>query len=171
MDEEAVVGEAPAPMRWSMWLLGAYLGLGALTVLLSALLRDELVLNWAEGHRDAREIVSQQGLDYLVTEQPIAVPQFVPVAAVLFVTVASLVLVLAMFYRGGHNWARVCLTVLAVMTGVATASGIRVGAPTVFMVLSYLALVVVVALLVTMWHPATSAHLRGARERVDAGAL
>jgi hypothetical protein len=158
-------------MRWSLLLLVVFLGLGLVTVVLAALMRDQLVLNWAEGHRDAREYVAREGLDYLISQQPIAVPQFVPVAATLFVTMASLMGVLAMFYRGGHHWARVCLTVLIVMTAVATGSGIRVGAPTVFIVLSYVALGLVVALLVTMWHPATSEHLRGTRARVDAGAL
>ena len=49
--------------------------------------------------------------------------------------------------------------------------GIARGVKNNLPLLLFLALVVVVALLVTMWHPATSAHLRAARERVDAGAL
>ena len=163
--------EAPAAHRISLALLGTFLGLGLLTVALVGLLRERMVLNWAEGHRDAREIVAQRGLDYLMDERPIAVPQFFAVAAVLFVTVAALIAVLAMFYAHGHHWARVCLTALLVMTVVATGSGMRVDPPTTFLVLSYLAIALIVALLVAMWHPSTSEHLRATRSRVDRGAV
>lgn len=167
--EDRTIG-APPTHRWSLVLLGAFLALGLLTVALVALLRERMVLNWAEGHRDAREIVAQRGLDYLMDERPIAVPQFFAVSAVLFVTVASLIAVLSMFYAHGHHWARVCLTVLLVMTAIATGSGMRVDPPVTFLVLSWLAIALVVALLVAMWHPSTSATLRATRARVDAGA-
>ena len=163
--------EAPPTHRISLVLLGAFLALGLLTVALVALLRERMVLNWAEGHRDAREIVAQRGLDYLMDERPIAVPQFFAVSAVLFVTVASLVAVLSMFYAHGHHWARVCLTVLLVMTAIATGSGMRVDPPVTFLVLSWLAIALVVGLLAAMWHPSTSATLRETRARVDAGAV
>lgn len=161
---------APSTHRLSLLLLGAFLSLGLLTVALVALLRERMVLNWAEGHRNAREIVAQRGLDYLMDERPIAVPQFFAVSAVLFITVASLIIVLSMFYAHGHHWARVCLTVLLVMIAIATGSGMRVDPPVTFLVLSWLAIGLVVALLVTMWHPSTSAHLRATQARVDAGA-
>jgi hypothetical protein len=167
--EERTAG-APSTHRLSLLLLGAFLSLGLLTVALVALLRERMVLNWAEGHREAREIVAQRGLDYLMDERPIAVPQFFAVSAVLFITVASLVIVLSMFYAHGHHWARVCLTVLLVMIAIATGSGMRVDPPVTFLVLSWLAIGLVVALLVTMWHPSTSEHLRETQARVDAGA-
>lgn len=161
----------PRAHRVSLVLLGAFLGLGLLTVVLVGLLRERMVLNWAEGHRDAREIVAQRGLDYLMDERPIAVPQFFAVSVTLFVTVASLVVVLSMFYAHGHHWARVCLTVLLVMTAIATGSGLRVEPPVTFLVLSYLAIALVAGLLVAMWHPTTSEYLRSTRARVDAGAV
>jgi hypothetical protein len=167
--EERTAG-APSTHRLSLLLLGAFLSLGLLAVALVALLRERMVLNWAEGHREAREIVAQRGLDYLMDERPIAVPQFFAVSAVLFITVASLVIVLSMFYAHGHHWARVCLTVLLVMIAIATGSGMRVDPPVTFLVLSWLAIGLVVALLVTMWHPSTSEYLRETQARVDAGA-
>jgi hypothetical protein len=169
-DLEERTSGAPSTHRLSLLLLGAFLSLGLLTVALVALLRERMVLNWAEGHREAREIVAQRGLDYLMDERPIAVPQFFAVSAVLFITVASLVIVLTMFYAHGHHWARVCLTVLLVMIAIATGSGMRVDPPVTFLVLSWLAIGLVVALLVTMWHPNTSEHLRATQARVDAGA-
>lgn len=169
-DLEERTSGAPSTHRLSLLLLGAFLSLGLLTVALVALLRERMVLNWAEGHREAREIVAQRGLDYLMDERPIAVPQFFAVSAVLFITVASLVIVLTMFYAHGHHWARVCLTVLLVMIAIATGSGMRVDPPVTFLVLSWLAIGLVVALLVTMWHPSTSEHLRATQARVDAGA-
>lgn len=168
--EDAPTG-TPTAHRVSLWLLGAFLGLGLLAVALVGLLREQMVLNWAEGHRQAREIVAQRGLDFLMDERPIAVPQFFAVSAVLYLTVASLVAVLAMFYANGHHWARVCLTVLLVMTVIATGSGLRVEPPLTFSVLSILGIVLVLALLVAMWHPRTTEHLRATRARVDSGAV
>ncbi|CAB4689873.1 MAG: hypothetical protein F2667_01785 [Actinobacteria bacterium] len=134
--------------------------LGGITAVLTGVLQDDLILNWAQGHRSAREILELQGLDYLKEEQPIAVPQFFPVASVLFVVVASLLGVLLAFFRGGHGWARLSLTGLVAMTAVATVSGIRVSPPLVFEVLSYVSIVVAVAVLVALWLPSTSAFLR-----------
>lgn len=170
-DVQERTAEGPPTHRLSLVLIGALLSLGLLTVSLVALLRERMVLNWAEGHRDAREIVAQRGLDYLMDERPIAVPQFFAVSAVLFITVASLITVLSMFYAHGHHWARVCLSVLLVMIAIATGSGMRVDPPLTFLVLSWTAIVLVVALLAAMWHPSTSAHLRATRARVDAGAV
>ena len=167
--EDAPTG-APTAHRVSLWLLGAVLALGLLTVALVGLLRERMVLNWAEGHRQAREIVAQRGLDFLMDERPIAVPQFFAVSAVLYLTVASLIAVLAVFYAHGHHWARVCLTVLLVMTVIATGSGLRVEPPLTFSVLSVIGIVLIVGLLVAMWHPRTSEHLRATRDRIDAGA-
>jgi len=90
----------PTAHRVSLWLLGAFLALGLLAVALVGLLREQMVLNWAEGHRQAREIVAQRGLDFLMDERPIAVPQFFAVSAVLYLTVASLVAVLAIVGAG-----------------------------------------------------------------------
>ena len=50
--------EAPVAHRISLALLASFLGLGLVTVALVGLLRERMVLNWAEGHRDAREIVA-----------------------------------------------------------------------------------------------------------------
>jgi len=163
--------ERPRSLQISLQLMGALLAVSGLTVVLTRVLRDDLVLNWARGHGDAREIVSQQGLTYLIEEQPIAVPQFFAVAGVLFIVMAALVWVLAIFYAHGHHWARVCLTSLFLMSAVATGAGIRVSPPLTFLVLSVLALALVAALLVAMWHPATSAYLRATKDRVHAGAV
>ena len=63
---------------------------------------------------------------------------------------------------------RVGLAVLVVMTAVATLSGIRVEPPQVFVVLSYLSLVVEVAILVTMFHPDTDRYLSATHDRIAA---
>ncbi len=166
MDDDRL--ERPRSLRVCLQLHLVLLALGALTVVLTAVLRDDLVLNWARGHRSAAEILERQGLDYLIEEQPIAVPQFFPVAAVLFVVMAMLIGVLLVFFSNGHHWARVCLAVLVVMTAVATLSGIRVGPPQVFLVLSYLSLLVEVGILVAMFHPSTDRYLSATHDRIAA---
>ena len=70
---EPRVIERPRAVRAATWLLMALIGLGAVTVVLTIVRSDDLVLHWAMGHQEAREIVQRQGLDYLKREQPIAV--------------------------------------------------------------------------------------------------
>ena len=59
-------------------------------------------------------------------------------------------------------------SVLVVMSAVATLSGIRVEPPQVFVVLSYLSLVVEVAILITMFHPDTDRYLSATHDRIAA---
>ena len=131
--------ERPTALRICLQLHLLWLALGALTVVLTAVLRDDLVLSWARGHRSAVDVLERQGLDCLIEEQPIAVPQFFPVAAVLFVTMAMLVAVLMVFFRRRPPLGARVPAVLVVMTAVATISGIRVEPPQVFVVLGALA--------------------------------
>ncbi|MBF4160606.1 hypothetical protein [Nocardioides acrostichi] len=168
------MNDAPTPpvtLRLSLRLLGGLVLLGLVTVVLTRVLRNDLVLNWAMGHESAAEVVQRQGLAYLIREQPIAVPQFFPVAATLFVVMACLIGVLGVFFAHGHHWARVCLTALLLAAAVATGSGLAVHPPATFEALSYLALAVVLGILVTMWHPLTSRFLKAMRARVSSGAI
>lgn len=143
----------PRAVDLASGLLLGLLGLAAVTVVLAIVQRDDLILNWAEGHREAREIVARQGLEYLKTEQPIAIPQFVPVAWVLWVVIASLVLVLLAMFRHGHAWARWVLAALVVLIGIATGAAIRIGAPVGFEVLAWASLLLDVAILAALFRP------------------
>ncbi|GAA4108357.1 hypothetical protein GCM10022215_02000 [Nocardioides fonticola] len=143
----------PRAVDLASGLLLGLLGLGAVTVVLTIVQRDDLILNWAQGHREAREIVARQGLAYLKAEQPIAIPQFVPVAWVLWVVIVSLVLVLLALFRHGHAWARWVLATLVVLIGIATGAAIRIGAPTSFEVLAWGSLLLDVAILATLFRP------------------
>jgi hypothetical protein len=135
--------------------------LSGVTALLTIVFRDDLVRSWADGNDAAREILEQGGLDAL-NESSLHVPAFVPVAIVLFIVFAALVGVLLMFFRDGHDWARLSLGVLVVCAGLASASSLRTDPPTVFLVVSALSIVLDLVLLVLLWHPDTSAYLRGA---------
>ena len=118
-----------------------------LTALLTVVLRDELVRNWAAGRQDVG------------TVQP---PEFVPVAIVLFVVFAALAGVLVMFVRDGHNWARVSLSVLVLFMSVSALAGLRTDPPVLFLVLAGISVVLDVALLFFLWHRDTSTYIRGA---------
>lgn len=149
----------PRSVEVATGLLLALLGLGAVTVLLTVVQRDALIRNWAEGHREAREIVARQGLQYLIDEQPIAIPQFVPVAVVLAVVVASIVGVLLALFRIGLAWARWSLAGLILIVAICTGAGIRVGAPAAFEVLLWVSLALDVAILVTLFRPSVHAFV------------
>lgn len=150
----------PRAVEAATALLLALLAVGAATVVLTLVQRDDLIVTWAQGHREARDILAQQGLAYLKAEQPIAIPQFVPVASVLWVVVSCLALVLVSLFRLGHTWARWGLVAMVALLAIGTGAGLRIGAPTDFEALSWLSLVVDAAVLVALLHPATTRFLR-----------
>jgi len=107
-------------------------------------LGDELVQTWT-----ARAGVSKP-------------PSFAPVALVAFVVYALLAWVLSALFRDGTNWARLSLGALGVFTLLLMVVVFSHQPPFVFQLLAGLALVVDLALLVFLFHPETSAYLRGA---------
>ena len=135
------------------------LAIGGVTAALTRIRRDSLILNWAAGHEEAREIVARQGLAYLKAEQPIAIPQFTPVATVLWVVITSLVLVLLALLRNGHPWARWVLAALTVLVAIGTGAGIRIGSPALFETLSWVSLAVDAAILVALFRPSVGRFL------------
>jgi len=148
-------------MTWATRLLMAIVVLGAVATLLIVLLRDQLIRSWAEGRPDMRRVLRTGGLD-AVKNGEVHVPAFVPVALVLFVVVAGLILVLTAFLRGGYNWARIALTLTLFFLAVGTIAGLRTGAPATFMVLSVISFPLEAAAVFFLWHKDTSAYLRGA---------
>jgi hypothetical protein len=123
----------------------ALVGVGALTTLLTAVQRDELVRLWSSRH-------------------PIGIdpPAFVPPAVVLFITFALLAGVLVVFFRGGHGSARVALTVLAGLVLLAMIAVLRLDPPALFVVLAVVSTLLDLVLLYYLWHKDTSEFLRGA---------
>lgn len=153
-------GQHPASLTWASRALAAVVALGFLTAVLIVVLRDELIRSWAEGRRDLRRVLHTQGLDG-IKHGEVHVPAFVPVAVVLFVVVALLIWVLAAFLRGGYNWARISLSLTLFFLAVGTIGALRTGAPTVFMVLSVASFPLEAVAIYFLWHPDTSAYIRG----------
>ena len=150
--------DVPGSVVNSVRVLGLIVATSGVITLLTWLMRDEVILGWAEGNPSAQEILAQGGIG-LLRESPI-VPGFVALAVVAFVGFAALALVLASFLLGGHAWARLVLTATA---GV----GVLVGAvcldshlPTIFVVLSALIIVEGVVLSFLLWRRETTAYLR-----------
>lgn len=137
--------QQPTTVRRAVQLLAVLVALAAATTGLTVVLRDQLIEVWAAGHPAASDIEE---------------PAFVEVAVVLFLVFAGLVWVLVPFLRAGANWARHALVSVVVLVAVATLAGLRTDPPTAFVVPAALSLVVDVALLVLLWHPATSGYVR-----------
>jgi hypothetical protein len=152
--------ERPESVTRATQALTALVTLSGVTALLTAFLRDDLVLSWAEGHRTARAIVRDGGLDAL-EQSSITPPAFVPVAIVLFVVFAALAWVLVVFIRAGHEWARLTLAGCVVLMAIATGGGMRTSPPTVFLVLSWMSIVLEAVLLYFLAHRDTTAYIRG----------
>jgi hypothetical protein len=154
-------GHQPASVTWATRILTAIVVLGGVVTVLIVVLRDQLIRAWAEGRPDMRRVLRTQGLD-AVKNGEVHVPAFVPVALVLFVVVAGLILVLTAFLRGGYNWARIALTLTLFFLAVGTIAGLRTGAPATFMVFSVISFPLEAAAAYFLWHKDTSAYLRGA---------
>ena len=139
--------QRPASVTGAIWLLLGLVAWSGVTALLTAVFRDELVDAWAAGRADAGAV------------EP---PAFVPVAVVLFVVFALLVLVLLVFLRDGHRWARGSLTAVEVLMAVATLAGLRTDPPALFLALSLVSLVLDVAAVIFLWHRDTTAYVSDA---------
>jgi hypothetical protein len=149
--------DVPGSVVNSLRVLGLIVATSGVITLLTWLMRDDVILGWAEGNPSAQEILAQGGIEQL-RESPI-VPGFVALSVVAFIGFAVLALVLGSFFRGGHAWTRYVLTATA---GV----GVLVGAvcldshlPTIFVVLSALIIVEGLVLSFFLWQRETTVYL------------
>lgn len=152
--------QLPASVTNALRALAAVLAVSGVVAALLVALREELVLTWAEGNQAASEILQQGGLAALA-ESDIHVPAFVPVALVMFLVFLMLCGVLALFFRSGHQWARVLLVVLMLFTALGWVAWLRTGPPPVFSVLAIVSIGLDLLLVLFLAHPDTGAFVRG----------
>jgi len=136
--------QRPSSVIRALYAQGTLVLVCAVATVATFVLGDELVQTWT-----ARAGVSKP-------------PSFAPVALVAFVVYALLAWVLSALFRDGNNWARLSLGALAVFTLLLMVVVFKHDPPFVFQLLAGLALLVDLALLVFLFHPETSAYLRGA---------
>lgn len=132
--------------------------LSGVITLLAWVFRTDLVLAWAEGNAGARQLLREGGIE--AVEASLTVPGFVPVLVTSFVVLLMLLGVLAVFFREGFTWARICLAVIAVFGAFLAVLSIASGIPTLFEVLSGVAVVLCLLLLVLLLHPSTGRYCR-----------
>lgn len=149
----------PRTLRLVSRLLVVLVVLLALAVVLSRVLRDDLVLAWAATDDTAGPLVAAGGLAAL-EESTVAVPSFPMLALATFAVFGTLVGVLLVLLRQGYGWARVALSAAVVFLGCIAAFGLRVGPPPAFAALLAVSLALHAALLVLLWHRDTTAFLR-----------
>jgi len=150
--------DLPGSVVNSMRVLGLIVATSGVIALLIWLMRDEVILGWAEGNPSAQELLSQGGIE-LLRESPI-VPGFVALSIVAFVGFALLVLVLGSFFVGGHGWTRPVLTATAgvgVLVGVVCLDS---HLPAIFVVLSALVIIEGLVFVFFLWQRETTAYLR-----------
>lgn len=138
--------QRPASVGVATWGAVAAVGVTALTAALTVVLHDALVAAWSRGRTDVTAV------------QP---PAFSPVAITLSAVLAVLVGVLLFFFRHGYDWARVVLSVVVLLVGVATCAILRTDPPAAFLVVTAAAVVVDLAAVVALWHRDTRAWTRG----------
>ncbi|MBC2933517.1 hypothetical protein [Nocardioides sp. zg-1228] len=151
--------DLPRSVVNSLRVLVLIVATAGLITLLIRLMRDDVILGWAEGNPSAQGLLAQGGIE-LLRESPI-VPGFVALSIVAFVGFAALVLVLGSLFVGGHGWTRPVLTGTAgigVLVGVVC---LDARLPAVFVVLSALVIVEGLVLSFFLWRRETTAFLRG----------
>lgn len=167
----AFADEAPPPsLVWALRVLGVLVGFGAIVAVLMVIRSDELIRAWANGNPSAQRILERYGLEFLKhppTYWPgthtdytgARAPHFVAPAITLFVVLASLVGVIAIFLRNGFEWARVCLTMIIFFASVASIGGIRTDPPFLFVILAIVAIALGTAAAVLMWLPPSTRYI------------
>lgn len=150
--------DLPGSVVNSMRVLGLIVATSAVITVLIWLMRDDVILGWAEGNPSAQELLAQGGIDNL-RASPI-VPGFVALSVVAFVGFAALALVLASFFLGGHGWARIVLTATAGVGVLVGAVALDSHLPAIFVVLSALVIIEGLVLSFFLWHRDTSTYLR-----------
>ena len=134
--------QRPAMVTGATWLTVAAVAMTGVTALMTVVFKDELVRAWAADRSDAGAV------------EP---PAFVPVAVTMFVVVALLAVVLLSFFREGHHWARILLSAVVVMVGIATFAILRTNPPPLFLAIAIVSLVIDVAAVGALWHKETRA--------------
>ncbi|WP_395694716.1 hypothetical protein [Nocardioides sp.] len=143
MTPGGVTPERPATVTGATWLSVGVVAMTGLTALMTLVFEGELVDAWAAHNSGSVEP-----------------PAFGPVAVTLSVVVALLTVVLLWFFRGGHEWARVVMSVVAALVAVATLAILRSNPPALFWAVAVVSLVVDAAAVAALWHPATRAYCR-----------
>ncbi|GAA1912052.1 hypothetical protein GCM10009737_11940 [Nocardioides lentus] len=163
----AAPGAAPRAVRVASATMGAQ-GLVLAALVVATIAWEQLLVEtWAAGDPAASAVVAQGGLDALA-DSPVAVPGFVPVAIVTFLTLVPLGAVLAAMLRHRAAWVRSWLSVTSMAGMVFAGLALRAGPPAVFGALAALAGLSCVVLLLALWHPTASRWL-GRSPSYDAG--
>jgi hypothetical protein len=148
----------PASVRAASTVMALQGLLLAALVAATVLWEDVLITAWASDNAAASAVVQEGGLTAL-DASPVAVPDFVPLAVVVFLTLVPIGAVLAAMLRHRAAWVRSWLTAGAAGGVLAAGLATRTGAPLAFTVLAVLAGVTCVALVACLWHPATTRWL------------
>lgn len=150
--------EMPGSVVNSLRVLALLVATSGVITLLTWLMGDDILLDWAKGNPSAQEILAQGGIEALREDQ--ISPGFVALAVVAFIAFALLALVLGAFLAGGFPWARWALTVTAFMGALVVTVCLRNHMPAIFVVLSVLLILEGALLLFLLWRKETTAHLR-----------
>lgn len=148
----------PASVTRAVIVVAAMVVIGAVIVLLTWLLRDDLLTAWAEGNSGAREILREGGLE--AVEETLTVPAFVPVAVTAWVVFAMLAGVLVVFFIEGFAWARYSLAAIAVFGVFLAGVGVSSGIPPLFVAGSAVMVGLCLLLLYLLFHKDTSRYFR-----------
>ena len=153
--------DRPSSVTYAIRMHSLLVLTGAVAVVLTIVLNDELIRSWAEGRSDIRRVLETQGLE-AVKDGAVRPPAFIAPSITLFVVIALLFWMLLLFFANANGWARLALTALLFFAAVATIAGVRTGPPGIFVGIMIGSMVIEVVAVAYLWHPDTNRFLRRA---------
>ena len=156
------IAAPPQSIRTAVNLVWALVGLSVLALVLTVVMRDQLIESWAQASGSYGDMYDDGGADAVSDYAP----AFVPIAIISTIIFGGIMALLAIFLRRGAGWARIVLTVLAVLGVLGALTTFAQHRPALFLVLTVVQLALYVGLLVFLWHRDSSAYLKGRRTQV-----
>lgn len=125
--------------------------------ILTFVMKDSLIESWVDANPGWKKFYDEGGVEAVQGNAP----AFGAIAIVGLLVFGLIWIGLAFVLQRGANWARIVLSVLAVLSIASSLlSFVRGGMPALFLVIAALTVVATVALLVFLWRPDSSAFLK-----------
>jgi hypothetical protein len=134
----------PGTVRYAMFAVYAVVALVVLRVILTVVLKDDLVDKWIEGHATARALPREEAIRLFTP------PAFVPVAIIALV-IAGLLALAAFNLSKGAGWARIVVIVFAVLQVISVALSFAAPSLPVLLVVNVLVALLCVAVIVLLF--------------------
>lgn len=148
----------PTSITRSVQVVYALVALSLLNLALTIVFKDALIESWADSTGTWGAVLDEGGVERI--EELGVAPAFVPIAVGSFVLFGVLFVFLALMLQRGAGWARIVLTVLAVLALLSVPLGFLQSRPISFTMISLVTAVLYLVLLFFMWQRSSTDYIK-----------